>query len=167
MKVAQNYTRYQSAKSNIAFNSLRKIEYKGLFNPKVSVEDARAVVEAKNSNLFKSFFEKYDGIAVFNLNKKKSSDKYFISLNFKYSEPETKKGFAAKFLSGVKKIFTPKKSQYNEICIYSNENNFPANASWKLAYDVQFLNLEKIEKQIEYKKQEEATLKLLNSMIDK
>ena len=167
MKIIQNYSSPYSKNSNIAFNSLKKIEYKGIFNPKVSVEDARAVLEAKNSKLFQSFFEKYDGIAEFNLDKKKSSDKYFISLNFKYSEPETKKGFAAKFLSGVTKTFTPKKSQYNEICIYSNENNFPANASWKLAYDVQFLNLEKIEKQIEYKKQEEATLKLLNSMIDK
>lgn len=167
MKVTPNYTPYHSTNTNISFNSLRKIEYKGIFNPKVSVEDARAVIEAKNSNLFKSFFEKYDGIAVFNLNKKKSSDNYFISLNFKYSEPETKKGFAAKFLNSVKKVFTPKKYKYNEICIYSTENKFPANASWKLAYDVQFLNLEKVEKQIEYKKQKEATLKLLNSMIDK
>ena len=91
--------------SNTSFTSLNKIKYKGIFNPKRNIEDAKAVLEFKQSQIFKDFFKKYDGKAEFNLVRNPNKDEYWASLNIQYNDTTPKKNVFKRIKTNIQNLF--------------------------------------------------------------
>ena len=153
--------------SNTSFTSLNKIKYKGIFNPKRNIEDAKAVLEFKQSQIFKDFFKKYDGEAEFNLVRNPNKDEYWASLNIQYNDTTPKKNVFKRIKTNIQNLFRFNSKDNKSIYITTNKEIAHSNASFALAYKIKQENLENLEKQVEQHKLKEKELKEINLLIDK
>lgn len=167
MNTIDNYKRNFSKASNVNFTSLNKIVYKGIFNPKRNIEDAKTVLEFKQSQIFRDFFKKYDGVAEFNLVRNPSKDEYLASLNIKYNESSSKKNVFKRIITNIQNLFRLNSKDNKSIYITTNKEIAHSNASFALAYKIKQENLENLERQVEQHKIEEKELKEINLLIDK
>ncbi len=122
--------------SNTNFTSLKKIKYQGLFNPKKYIQDARTVSEFTNSPTFNKFFDKHDGIAVFNLVRDPKKDTFCASLNIKYTDIKPEQKTIKRLLLSIKKLFKRNSNEYKNLYINTNKETFHENASFTLGYKI-------------------------------